>query len=236
MLGSCKVSTAPDSPSKCDRQLQHSIARAKINLDQVSRDEIAALIEDISSRARQYIGDTSQGDWFLRELVRHQGFDRLPHVITKQEMDEYVASGEQELFRGLDSYGMKGKTGEELAEQFRSGDLYTGLGLSGNGTYVAYGADKYDAEGYMGADLEGAMLRMALKSEAKAISIQKLKSIQEKDAIVQTHFELDELGRYATFKGYDVIDVGMSRNAPKYMVILNRTAVRVQDKSIKGVE
>lgn len=202
----------------------------------MSSEEVAALLEDVSDKARRRIGDTSQGNWFLRELVRAQGFDGLPHVITKQEMDEYVAAGERELFRGLDSYGMKGKTGEELAEQFRSGDLYTGLGLAGNGTYVAYGADKYDAEGYMGADAEGAMLRMSLKSEAKAISIQELKSIQEKDAIIQTHFELDELGRYATFKGYDVIDVGASRSAPNYMVILNRTAVRVQNMSIKGVE
>ena len=86
-------------------------------------------------------------------------------------------------------------------------------------SYVAYGADKYDAEGYMGADLEGSMLRMTLKSEAKAISIQELISIQENDTTIQTHFELSELGRYATFKGYDVIDVGASRNAPKYIVI-----------------
>lgn len=201
----------------------------------MSREEIAALLEDTSVRARQRINNTSQGDCFLRGLIHAQGFDGLPHIVTKQEMNEYVAAGERELFRGLDSYGMRGKTGEELAEQFRSGDLYTGLGLSGNGTYVAYGADKYDAEGYMGADLEGAILRMTLKFEAKVISIQELKSIQEKDAIVQTHSELGELGRYATFKGYDVIDVGASRNAPKYMVILNRTAVRVQNKSIKGV-
>lgn len=121
----------------------------------MSRDEIAALLEDVSSRARQYIGDRSQGDWFLRELIRAQGFDGLPHIVTKQEMDEYIAAGERELFRGLDSYGMKGKTGEDLAEQFRSGDMYVGTGLFGNGIYVAYGKDKFDAEGYMGIEAKG---------------------------------------------------------------------------------
>lgn len=44
------------------------------------------------------------------------------------------------------------------------------------------------------------------------------------------------LGCYATFKGYDGIDVGARKNEPKYMVILNRTAIRVQDESIAEVE
>ncbi len=95
--------------------MKHSIARAKINLDQMRSEDIAAYLSDIYDKARRRIGDTSQGDWFLRELARAQGFDGLPQVITKQEMDEYVASGERELFRGLDSYGIKGKTGEDLA-------------------------------------------------------------------------------------------------------------------------
>lgn len=144
--------------------MKHPIARAKINPGKMSREEIAALLEDVSDRARRSIGDTSQGDWFLREIARTQGFDGLPHVVTKQEMDEYLASGEQELFRGLDSYGMKGSTGEDLAQQFRSGDMYVGTGLFGNGIYVAYGKNKFDAEGYMGIGAEGSMLRMTIKA------------------------------------------------------------------------
>lgn len=240
MLGSCKVSTAPDSQlwikRTRDRQLNHPIARAKINLDQMSREEIATLLEDVSNRARRRIGDTSQGDWFLRELARTQGFDGLPHVITKQEMNMYVASGERELFRGLDSYGMKGKTGEDLAQKFRSGELYIGRGLSGHGIYAAYGKDKFDAEGYMGVGLEGAMLRLTLKSNATTISIDKLEEMQSTDKIVNSHTPLRNLGFYATFKGYDAIDIGASQDRPTYMIILNRTAVRVQNESITEVE
>lgn len=171
----------------------------------------------------------------MRELARDREFDGLPEVVTKEQMDQYVANGDRELFRGLESYGMKGKTGEELAEQFRSGDLYVGTGLFGNGIYVAYGVDKYDAEGYMGADAQGAMLRMTLKPNAKIISIDELDNMQSQDPIVQAHPELKNSGCYAAFKGYDGIDVGARKNQSKYMVILNRSLVRVQDESIKGV-
>lgn len=201
----------------------------------MSREDIAALLEDISDRARRSMGDTSQGDWLLRELARAQGFDGLPQVINKQEMDKYVASGERELFRGLDSYGMKGKTGEDLAKQFRSSELYIGRGLSGHGIYVSYGKDKFDAEGYMGTGLEGAMLRLTLKPNAKTILIDELDQMQSKDEMVNSHTQLRNLGFYATFKGYDAIDIGASQDRPKYMLILNRTAVRVQDESITEV-
>lgn len=135
--------------------------KGRINPDNMSPDEIAAFIEDVSDKASQRRSDRSQGDWFLRELARAQGFDGLPDVVTKEQMDEYVVAGERELFRGLDAYGIRGKTGEDLAEQFRSGDLYVGKGIFGNGIYVAYGSNKYDAEEYMGAEAEGAMLRMS---------------------------------------------------------------------------
>lgn len=199
-------------------------------------EKIAAYIRDVSDRGRQHVGDRSQGDWFLRELARDRGFDGLPEVVTKEQMDRYVAEGAPELFRGLDSYGMRGKTGEDLAEQFRCGELYVGTGLFGNGVYVAYGADKYDAEGYMGAQEEGAILRMILKADAKAISYDELLDQQNRDPLLQAHPELEDPGRYATFKGYDVIDVGATKNRPKYMVILNRTAIKVQDESVVGVE
>lgn len=203
----------------------------------MEEEEIAAYIQDVSNRERQHVGDHSQGDWFLRELARDRGYDGLPEVVTKEQMDQYIADGAPELFRGLDSYGMRGKTGEDLAEQFRSGELYVGTGLFGNGIYVAYGADKYDAEGYMGAEEEGAMLRLTLKPEAKTISVRELRGLQRNDPIVRANpEELANLGRYATFKGYDVINVGASSGQPKYMVILNRTAVRVQDESLKRVE
>lgn len=213
--------------------MKHSIARAKINLDQMRSGDIAAYLSDIYDKARRRIGDTSQGDWFLRELARAQGFDGLPQVITKQEMDEYVASGERELFRGLDSYGIKGKTGEDLAQQFRSGDMYVGKGIFGNGIYVAYGADKYDAQEYAGVGLERAIVRISLNKSAKVISYNKL--LEEQEDFLNTCFELEDPGHYATFKGYDVIDVGATRDRPKYMVVLNRTALRVQDQSIAGV-
>ncbi|KJH71103.1 hypothetical protein [Aliterella atlantica] len=149
-------------------------------------------------------------------------------------MNKYVAAGERELFRGLDSYGIKGKTGEDLAEQFRSGDMYVGKGIFGNGIYVAYGSDKYDAQEYTGVGIEGAILRISLPKSAKVISYDKLIEEQNKDFLT-SYPALQDPGRYAAFKGYDVIDVGATRNRPKYMVVLNRTTLRVQEESIPEV-
>lgn len=87
----------------------------------------------------------------------------------------------------------------------------------------------------MGANEEGAILRMTLKPKSRVISVDELANMRINDPIANVHPELENLGRYATFRGYDVIDVGVSVGQPKYMVILNRTAVRVQDRSIAEV-
>lgn len=132
---------------------------------------------------------------------------------------------------------MKGKNGKDLAQQFRWGDMYVCTGLFGNGIYVAYGKNKFDAEGYMSIGAEGSMLRITLKPKAKVTSIQELRLLQNQDLVLKSHPEyLTNLGRYAAFRGYDVIDVGAEPNEPEYMVILNRTSLRVQLESIEGVD
>ncbi len=111
--------------------------------------------------------------------------------------------------------------------------MYVGKGIFGNGIYVAYGADKYDAQEYAGVGLERAIVRISLNKSAKVISYNNL--LEDQEDFLNTCFELEDPGHYATFKGYDVIDVGATRDRPKYMVVLNRTALRVQDQSIAGV-
>lgn len=93
---------------------------------------------------------------------------------------------------------------------------------------------KYDIQEYAGVGIEGAILRMTLKKGAKVISYDKL--LEEQENFPNAYPQLEDPGHYAAFKGYDVIDVRATRNRPKYMVVLNRTALRVQDESIAGVE
>ena len=73
---------------------------------------------------------------------------------------------------------------------------------------------------------------MSLKQDAKVIYYDKLLEKKNKD-VLKAYIELEDPGHYTAFKGYDVIDVEANRNRPKYMVVLNRTALRVQDESIE---
>ena len=62
---------------------------------------------------------------FMKALIREQGFDGPPHVLSQAELDTHVRAGEAELFRGVSA--------ALYAEQLRTGDLYVGQGGMGGG-------------------------------------------------------------------------------------------------------
>lgn len=227
---------------------EHSIAKARIT---------SGNLEDFP--AYKKFGDevnpkvAGQGDGYLREILRDQGFDGLPHVVD--DLSPYVQAGEIEIWRGVDR--------QEYAEQFRSGEVFAGTGVYGNGTYTAMTSDvaKIFAHG-------GPIMRMAIKKDAKFADHKQL----EKEASDSYYKRLDEimderdrrfeatrnianreealkiraeakewakrednkvrvqtsdLGRFAVLRGYDGIHVDQGGTGD-YYVILNRTAVRVE--------
>lgn len=119
-------------------------------------------------------------DTWLGAIQKAQGFDGKPKVVTRQEMDEAVRDGATQVFRAV-SQTDGGKTPAELAEQYRRGDLYPGTGVYGNGTYatpqrevaVKYGDEK-------------TMLRIALRRDARVISIEDLNKLRSRTGITAT--------------------------------------------------
>ena len=208
-------------------------------------------------------------DAFLRGILREQGFDGKPQLISKAEMAKYVEQGETKLVRGIS--GGTNMSAEEatanaarFTKQFQGGDLFVGHGVYGNGTYTAYGEKSLTtAKGYAGS--QGTVMEMVLRKEARIIDEEKLnqlvsrakmkladkfeksskklykQTIQGKFTAEESAMRYEKLakgrsraelpwsritgdeGRYAAALGYDAIDIPTRQ----FMVILNRTALRV---------
>jgi hypothetical protein len=101
-------------------------------------------------------------DRYTKEIIREQGFGGKPHVVSRPELDRYVADGETEIFRGLTSDDAGAAS--EYADQFRDGDLFVGRGGFGNGVYTT--VELAVAREFAG-DTRGCILRMAIKKHAR---------------------------------------------------------------------
>jgi hypothetical protein len=94
---------------------------------------------------------TGIGDLQLEVIADKQGFSGLPKVVSSEEMDRLEKEGWTIAYRGIaDSYfeDMIEHRAEDLAEQFRTGEYFAGVGTSGNGIYFAL--DEMVAQTYAG--------------------------------------------------------------------------------------
>lgn len=184
-------------------------------------------------------GKGAGGDPILTELLKAQKFNGLPHVVSESDIDRFVQSGEREIYRGL--------TDGKFTQQFKTGELYSGYGVYGNGTYAAHGPNaRQESAAY--ANSSGEVMRMTLRKDAKVVHYNDLRAEAAKEYdrlsdLISREKDDDKIselsalqavaadvGRFAVYKGIDAIDIV----SPEYMVILNRTALRVQDTNYSG--
>lgn len=100
-----------------------------------------------------YLDPNTYGDEVVAEIAQMQGFDGPPTVGTAQELDEAIAEGGVELWRGYrgvlpqwsEGYGEDpgrvyypawGRVADHV-EQWRSGQYTAGSGIYGQGTYTS---------------------------------------------------------------------------------------------------
>lgn len=113
------------------------------------------LSEQVITRAGDfvytYLNPNTYGDEVVQEIAHMQGFDGLPTVGTAAELDEAIAEGGTELWRGYrGSMPIRSILSEPpgeivhlpgsavaYAEQWRSGDYTAGSGIYGQGTYMS---------------------------------------------------------------------------------------------------
>lgn len=143
--------------------------------------------------------DDPDADVTLGAILAKQGFDGKPTVVSQDEFDRALSDGEvEETFRGL-----HGSRAAQYAEQFRSGELHTGTGIHGNGTYVT--TSRAEANNHAGG---GTVLRVGLKRDANVVTDTALRT--EMDAYRRANKDrtkrVEELDREMRQKAMDVDD------------------------------
>ena len=157
-------------------------------------------------------------DSTLHKILHAKGYDRLPKVVSKEEIDGLVKQGYTPIFRGMKYLGDDVPSG---AEQYKRGEMFVGRGAFGHGVYFATNnrmASKYsvDKDGKVGSLLFG-----VLDKSAKIISAEDAKRLSEElrnKAQTSEHKAiLSDVGKVAALYGYDAI-----KATEDILVVLNR--------------
>jgi hypothetical protein len=176
--------------------------------------------------------DAAKLDSGLSSLL---GYNELPQVVARSEFDSMVRDGKiVEAFRGT-----FGADAASHAEQFRSGELFPGRGIYGNGTYttleekvaVQYANNKPENVFSMAAAPQARIIDYA---DAKAIADSFSSQLFEHPPVGLSREATDNLwiltrdpGRMASILGYDAIRVppAETAHAQDFFVFLNRSQV-----------
>lgn len=175
---------------------------------------------------------TAGWDPSLAEIGRRQGFDGLPQVATRGDLDRAVASGWTEVWRGVVGSD-SGLTPAQINGRFRSGPYEPGRGQYGNGWYLserritaecyrgrdplgnqpAGGGADYELSDLSGEERPDSLLRMAISPAARVVDYDEL--VEERNRwllgrpVDQTSAKvLTDVGRFAASRGYDVVRIG----------------------------
>jgi 8-oxo-dGTP pyrophosphatase MutT (NUDIX family) len=181
---------------------------------------IDAMRQKVKQERVKYDGKTADGR--LAAIGAMQGYDELPTVVSKSEIDRLLATGDYiEAWRGVSGGGWSargrgasgGKTAAQINEEMRSGPAYYGKGIFGNGYYLATKrsvADQYSDRS------PGSMVRILIpksaiikkypemRKEAEANS-QRLSKAKGGGYDTSTFWDP---GRWAAAKGVDGIEIG----------------------------
>lgn len=209
-------------------QLDHGrrMARGRdlLATDSLDVGALAAIVRVGDARRGAGGYDDRGPDDALASIARQQGFDGPPKVVSRQQLDKRIAAGDREMFRRVAGFG--DVSAADAAEQFRSGSAYYGRGEWANGIHATTNGERVAKYG----SPEGA-LRMALRADARTVTIEQLRKIRQ-DRQDHTNWPKDDiqlfqdLGRLAAALGYDAIEPDDDPRSP--WILLNRTAVSVE--------
>lgn len=218
-------------------------------LDEISRDSVA-----IYGRSDEFRWDERLG-----RIAQRQGFDALPRVGTAEELDQAIAAGWIENWRGVHS-----DQAEMINGRLRHGPFEPGKGVYGNGVYVSprlNTAEQY-ADHSLGSVFQefDSILRVAIDPKARIIDYDDLRNEYRewlrtqpnkgkltsdqlmtwpKDAQIGALKLFDDIGRFAAARGYDVIKISpphddgaeyrRGERRREHYNVLNRSVLLIQE-------
>jgi hypothetical protein len=104
--------------------------------------EIAKIKENFAEPVKIWNGDAKEyqtlyrqvGDPRLKALLEAQGFTAKPMLVGETEFEALAQKGGIKVYRGL--VGNETTTAAQMVEQFKTGDMFVGTGVIGNGVYA----------------------------------------------------------------------------------------------------
>jgi hypothetical protein len=130
------------------------------------QDNIAQPVKIWDGGAGEYITTYRQvGDPRLKALLEAQGFTAKPTVLSASEFETLVQKGGVKVYRGV--IGDDRLTAEQMVEMFKSGDMFVGTGVIGNGVYSSI---NYEYVIKYAMDKPGNVIEMVLSPKAKFIN------------------------------------------------------------------
>ena len=243
---------APPAVAEPGRSARGRLAAGRDIVDDIIRDVNGG--DPRHGRLQVAYGLDDPRDGILTQLTRDQGYG-LPEVGS---VDDAVKGGGVELFRGVRSHESGISAEAQIAAMRDDPDFAYGNGYYGNGIYFSVDkrvADRFgrssrsdtadpDAESFG----DGATVRVALRPGAKTITMRKLEA-ERKQWLKANRDRLPpdvedwvyDNGRYATMRGYDVIQVdnmddgytihegGRKRQSKaRQYIVLNRGAITME--------
>jgi SPP1 gp7 family putative phage head morphogenesis protein len=133
--------------------------------------EISKIADPPSAPTKIWQGSTNEyittyrpvgGDPRLKALLDAQGFTAKPTVVSATEFETLVQKGGVKVYRGV--IGDDTLTAEQMVEMFKTGDMFVGTGVIGNGVYSGV---NYEFVLKYAMDKPGNVLEMVLSPTAK---------------------------------------------------------------------
>ena len=129
------------------------------------KDSVAQPTQIWNGPEKQYITAYRQvGDPRLKAILEAQGFTKTPTVVSATEYKTLVEKGGIQVYRGVTE--TTDLTTAQMIEQFKTGDMFVGTGVIGNGVYS--GTDLGYVIKYAGDKSEN-VIEMVLSPKAKFI-------------------------------------------------------------------
>lgn len=184
-------------------------------------------IEDAYKKYEKWLKNDERESHPIGELLNKKTeYDKLPELIDEKEFGNMLFEDDKHLYRGVKGKAIKDT--QKYVKDFKTGEYYAGIGISGNGTYAT--TDWNEAMRYSEGFTDGLIYIMP-KDNAKIVDIAQLAEI--KYELNQMYWGKDELfnnftkvifednGYLAQILGYDIIE------RERIKIILNRGAIKV---------
>lgn len=201
-----------------------------------------------------------KADVQLEMIAEMQGFTGLPKVVSSSEMESLEKKGWTIAYRGIASV-VDRETDEviidarDLADGFRNGDYFAGLGIHGNGLH--FSLDRESAEDYAdggfddyGNPIKGEVIKVAIPPdflmEREELAEEVKKHRERKKNGITSFYGDDDIGRVLASKGVRGSKLNLrvsggwaaevpagSPVSPNVILILDRSMLAVQQGETK---